>query len=655
MKLRFWARLSGSFFLLVQMLALPAFVQAQTAASAAITAPLTDQFPQVETYLQVYDEKGDFVHGVEPADVQMLENDVPIRPSALEEVRAGVQVVVALDPGPAFGVRDSQGISRHEYVLQALRDWALSRRGTTIDDLSLLVSDEISAVHIDQPEDFLTKLPAEAPEDDQVLQPDLETLSRAIETAADPLDRPGMGRAVLYVAPLPERPAELPLQTLTERAQQRGIRVFVWMIAAPGTADNPGAQEMAALAANTGGQFFAFSGLEPLPDIETYLDACRSAYRVTYTSQLRKSGEHQLSAVIQTAAGEAAAPPQNFSLDLQPPNPIFVSPELEIQRRPPPGALDDPEAEASPADYIPAQHTLQLLIEFPDGQKRDLTRTTLYVDGQAAAENLSPPFDRFIWDLSQYTSDGSHVLQVEAEDSLGLTASSIETLVEVDLQQPETRPWESLTPQMPAVFGLLVVMGTAMVLLVMILTGRIQPQGLNVSGRLRRKPRSASPEPGQGEEISDPGLPNWINRLHWPQRRVTPQALAFLYPLNDSPLGNGIAPDTPIPLNPGEILFGSDANRATLVLRDPSVSDLHARLAYQEDEGFFLYDGRSIAGSWVNYELVGEAGRGLQHGDCIHIGRVGFRFKLRQPEVILKPVVITEQGTAIAQEEISAP
>lgn len=656
MYLRLLAFLSGSVFLLVRTLVLPLPLQASAAASAWLAAPQTENFPQIETYLQVHDEQGNFVRRLEPADLQILEDDRPVEVTMLKEVRPGVQVVFALDPGPAFGVRDSHGVSRHEYVLNALADWAASRRGATTDDLSLLIAEEVAAAHLDRPEDFLAELPTDAPADDQVVQPDLGMLSRAIDMAADPLDRPGMGRAVLYVTPLPERPAELPFDTLAERARQRGIRVFVWMVAAPGTADNPGAQGLAELAASTGGRFFAFSGLEPLPGIEDYLDASRSAYRVQYTSQLREGGAHQLSAVLVTESGEVAAPAQTFQIEIEPPNPIFVSPELEIQRKPPPGVEQDPEAEVGPAEYLPVEHRLELLIEFPDGRARELRRTTLFVDGQTAAENTSPPFDRFVWDLSQYTADGSHVLRVEAEDILGLTGSSIETLVDVQIQNPEAEPWESLTPHMPAAFGLLVVVVTSIVLLVLVVSGRIQPRGLRVSPRFLHRRRNASAEPEAVEESSETGLPNWINRLHWPQRRVTPQALAFLSPLHDSPQSQAAktSPDTPIPLTAGEMILGSDANRATLVLRDPSVCDLHARLVYGEDNSFMLYDQGSIAGTWVNYELVGGEGRRLQHGDCIHIGRIGFRFTLRQPHTVLRPVVTPEGASAADPEEATA-
>ncbi|MBK6646386.1 MAG: hypothetical protein IPG44_11690 [Anaerolineales bacterium] len=38
---------------------------------------------------------------------------------------------------------------------------------------------------------------------------------------------------------------------------------------------------------------------------------------------------------------------------------------------------------------------LEIIVEFPDGYQRALTRTTLYVDGVVMDENTSRPFNEF--------------------------------------------------------------------------------------------------------------------------------------------------------------------------------------------------------------------------------------------------------------------
>jgi pSer/pThr/pTyr-binding forkhead associated (FHA) protein len=56
---------------------------------------------------------------------------------------------------------------------------------------------------------------------------------------------------------------------------------------------------------------------------------------------------------------------------------------------------------------------------------------------------------------------------------------------------------------------------------------------------------------------------------------------------------------------------------------DPSIADLHARLRKTEGGLFAIEDEGSLAGTWVNYDLVSPEGTKLQHGDIIHVGRIG--------------------------------
>jgi hypothetical protein len=37
---------------------------------------------------------------------------------------------------------------------------------------------------------------------------------------------------------------------------------------------------------------------------------------------------------------------------------------------------------------------------------------------------------------------------------------------------------------------------------------------------------------------------------------------------------------------------------------------------------------------------VPEDGQFLEHGDLVHLGRVGFRFALKNPDKVRKPVII---------------
>ena len=44
-----------------------------------------------------------------------------------------------------------------------------------------------------------------------------------------------------------------------------------------------------------------------------------------------------------------------------------------------------------------------------------------------------------------------------------------------------------------------------------------------------------------------------------------------------------------------------------------------------------ITDTGSVAGTWVNYQPVPEAGTPLEHADIIHLGGVVLRFNLAEP------------------------
>jgi pSer/pThr/pTyr-binding forkhead associated (FHA) protein len=98
-----------------------------------------------------------------------------------------------------------------------------------------------------------------------------------------------------------------------------------------------------------------------------------------------------------------------------------------------------------------------------------------------------------------------------------------------------------------------------------------------------------------------------------------------------------------LPLTGAELTLGRDASLAAVTIDDPSVSSIHARLIRRAGGSFFLRDQGSVAGTWVNYEQVSQDGRELQHGDLIHLGRVAFRFQLKDPPPA-RPVRITSDA-----------
>jgi hypothetical protein len=139
------------------------------------------------------------------------------------------------------------------------------------------------------------------------------------------------------------------------------------------------------------------------------------------------------------------------------------------------------------------------------------------------------------------------------------------------------------------------------------------------------------------EDNANSRWPSWFRR---PQRQSTPAAFAFLTPLSES---ESIA--QPISLAADDLSLGSSPAHVSIVLDDPSLEKLHARMRREADT-YRVLDENSVAGTWVNYLPVSSKGVLLAHGDIVHIGRMKLRFTLRKPGHIRKPVIRQQENGA---------
>jgi hypothetical protein len=607
------------------VLTLAGRARAQTGTQATLTTLQLTDYPKISAYLDVRDAAGKFISGLQPRQVQIVEDGQKLPAAELREQRAGAQFVVAINPGPPFAIRDSQGNSRYDYLMQALQVWAAGA-DTSLDDLSLLTTTGAEETHLDSASAFGAALENFQP-DLRAAVPGLDVLARALDVAADPALRTGMGRAILFLTPPPDANGQAALQSLAARATQANIRVFVWLVASSNLFDSVGAQALKDLAAQTGGQFFAYSGIEALPDLEIYLEPNRSVYWLAYDSQIRGSGTHEVLVNLALPEGELATSVQTFNLDIAPPNPVFVSPPSKVTR-----VLAESGASERDA-LLPHSQSLELLIEFPDGHDRPLERTILYVNGEVAAENTAPPFDRFLWDLSDYASVGRYLLQVEVIDSLGLRGVSIETPIQIAIEQPRRDALAVLSRNGPALAGAAIVMAGAVLVFVLIIGGRIRPRAYlprrparGAQGGIPTRPVArARTKPSTTRRLSDwtVGLP-----AHLPRTviRSKPVPLAYLTRLTN--MDRRQAKAEPIPITAKEFVLGTDTKRAALVLDDSSIDALHAQIRRKGDGTFQLKDLGSVAGTWINYAPLSHEWTHLEDGDLLHVGRIGFRFSL---------------------------
>lgn len=622
------------FILTVSLLAgTRTFAHAQTAAYAEIVRINAENFPRISALVDVYDADGGFISGLEPSDVTIYEDGQENKADSISESESPVQAVVAVNPGPPLAIRDSNGVARFERVVEALRQWAEAQPNDSRDDLSL-VSLSGSLINHANVDDWFISLSSFKP-DFRSSKPNLQTLSIALDTVNAPTPEPGMKRAVLFITPHMDDPdIDNTVAPLIQRAIDSKVRVFVWFIDAEEFNVSASANAFKMFAQQTDGAFFTFSRNEPFPDLNLYFAPLRHIYEVTYTSALTTPGDHTLGFYIEARDTTIPALDRTFSINVQPPNPIFISPPLQITRQPP---ADDPY---NMEVLEPSQQIIEIIVEFPDGHKRDLKRTTLYVDGQVVAENTRKPFESFLWDYSALDKSGQHEIIVEAEDALGLKKSSIGIPVTFTVIRPPSGAQAFLARySSQLVMGAIAFAGFS--LLVILLRSRVK----NVPESRRRKARKAREDPltQPVPALTEPPVSATKRvksqpRFGWMgSRNRVPSAPAYLIRLKN---GGEPASLTPIPVIEKEMTFGADPVQSMYVLDDPSISPLHARIKQTGEGTFVIMDHGSVAGTWVNYEAVTREGVRLKHGDRIHFGLMQYRFDLSQPPAESEPKVV---------------
>jgi len=607
-------------------------VRAQGGAEAILYPADVSNFPTVSAFMDVFDASGAFVSGLKPGDVNILEDDKPLPVTALNELNIPIQIVVAVNPGPVLGLRDTTGASRFQWITQALNTWAQARPADQQDDLSLVTLAGAIITHANV-KDWLVSLNSFQP-DFHSTTPNLQSLSIALDTAVAQGAHSGTKRAVLFITPHMDDPnIDTELQPLIQRAIQNRIHVFVWLVDLDTYQATTSAAAFSQLAQQTDGAYY-FSSSKDFPDPESYFAPLRKLYSLKYVSAVSAGGQHTLSVQVTHAGAAIKSDDQTFSVDIEPPNPILVSPPLQITRQPP--ASDPYNTQV----LVPATQEIDVIIEFPDGHTRPLASTTLFVDGQAVTENKNPPFDKFAWDISSFTMSGEHKIAVEAVDAMGLKKTSMEIPVTFTvIQAPHGISALFAKYRQYITYGAIGFAGLALLLILLITR-------LQLAFASARKTHSANADP-----LTQPVVMAVETSAAEKKKRARPRSgriKTINAPASLIRLRSDLEPMTgnPIPLIEDQNTFGTDPVQSNIVLDDLSIAPRHARINQIEDGTFHIRDEGSIAGTWVNYEPIGKEGYTLRHGDVIHFGQLAFRFQLKNPSSAKEPKITREKTAA---------
>ena len=621
-------------FSLLTLVYSPALAQQGGGSGTIITFPPDlSLFPSIGFYFGAYDASGKFINDLTKGDIQLLENGHSVPVTEVVKVQPGIQIAVAINPAVVMGNKLANNTTIYDHLRTALLQWAQVQPNASPDDFSLSTPGGLQLIREKDPGRWAQGLQAYQP-DFKPAQMTLTSLTQALDLGTDPNPNPYMRRSILFVTGLPSKEQLASLSSLTTRAVQMGVHISVWLVAAPNdTTIQQAAIPLADMSKQTGGSFFIYTGPEQVPNYNADLDSIRYLYHLTFNSLAQSGGQQQIGIHIGRPNLDLSGPPFSYSINILPPNPIFLAPPTQIKRTLPTSPTG--KNSSTPA-YEPREITLKALIEFPDGHTRAIKASRLFVDNKMVFENTSPPFDQFIWDLSLLSDSASHTLRIEVLDAMGMTSSSIETPIDLVVDHPQGFSLERYIPSQFVWIIIALLVAGAVLLIVLFIPG-IRSR----FGRLNAKKLQIERDPlTQPVRILQEGVPASppSPTITAPPRSLTGlSAPARLIRLSES--GHPI-PTSAILLNRREITLGSDTGEVNTFLDDTSVSPLHARLIYT-DGAFILSDAQSVAGTWVNYTPVSTLGVQLEHGDMIHIGRVAFRFELSVPPEQKKPRVIS--------------
>lgn len=577
-------------------------------------------FPHIAVNVSVSDDNGQLLQGLQAGDFAILEDGERIESVAVEEERLGTRQVFAINTNIDLRVRDASGQSRYEQVRNALLAWwqlpEASELG--VDDLSLLTQESVLVPRSDSTAELAATLDSFQP----TFQEDVDGYALILEALNLLYDAPqrDLPSFLVFATPILPSNAELPLDNIIAQANEIDTAIFPVVLTSSQDPEQPGIEPLRTIAEATGGRLIIFDPAEGLLSLASQVLSFRDVYRLSYMSQVQDAGDHTIQIEAALEDGAALSEPQTVSIAVEPPDVVFIQPPLEIIR-----ASDDTALPLS--EFPPTEEDLAVLITFPDGFERNITRTALYVNDELVTERTEEPFDQFVWDLSDVLEPGTYTLQVEVEDELGLTADTIPHRVQLDVDIPPSGI-AALGPALGSLLGVfaLLIIGIASVTILL-------------TWIRRQRQLQPVPQISPGRAILSSRRSNLLN-----EALQAPIEAHLMYPDDED------HPERWIPLTGAAYSLGSDPSVVPFPIIHPSVSGLHANLKRNAAGEYILRDQGSTAGTWINYEPVDQNGCALKHGDRIHLGRVELRFLLDHP-----PETRHIQTTDLREDEVVHP
>jgi len=598
--------------------AVPQTALAQSSLNVYLESPDLSQFPKISLFLDVNDSQGKFISGMGLDNFSVYEDGFERIVNEVQELEPGLHTILAINLGATLSNRANTSIpTRYEETIYTIASWLNTLDSQVPNQYSLTSNDGVLVENSQEKNTFTDILQSYKPNLFNY-QPDLVSLTKALELAAKPNLIAQSKQAILYVTPLPLDQDLNVISSLQVRAAEIDVPVHVWLVAPATAANAPAVQYLSQLAGGTGGSFLFFSEGSPSPDVEAYLGGSRRIYRLRYTSSVSQSGSHRVRVSTRYGNLNVDTPDIQFAITLNLPSATLINLPKEIKRE----YVEN--ASGGGKSLQPIFTTLQALISFPDGYERQLKATRLYVDGEIVAENTEEPFDYFGWPIGQYAFSEEHLVAVEVEDILGFRSISPPVAIQLTVA--------SLYPAWLTSVLKFINQGGWIPMTIIGLGGSV------VAGLRLRQRWIAKRSTVKNDALTDPLLQSvpglqlpWLNGYD-PESSFSTNAISDQQIVPPSLVWNNTS-ESPaglreIRLENRETIIGRDPNQASVVLALPSISPQHALLLKSDKGAVSLADLGSEEGTWVNYAPISSAGILLHNGDLVRFGRYSFRYQI---------------------------
>lgn len=570
-----------------------------------ITAVDTGDFPTVA--VRVMTTTGG---GAPIADLTRLvlrENGLPIVETTMTRIPVGIDLALVLDANSSFLQIDGRdGVSRRDKVVADIGRFAEQFMGPAgLDQVSIIAPDDAgeSAAFLitdaGRSDELIGAISAWDPAPPRVT-PLQAMLSEAIDHLAG--GQEGRFRAILIYTDGARLSQQLDYQTLVEAAQADHILIYAAILGAEASEDE--IANVARLYSPTNGAHVHMpepGAADPLYDIfrQQGLQA-----ELSYESDLRQSGVQEVSVNLGNVRDTA-----KFELSLAAPEVAIVAEQTNIRRAG--SAVDTPLPLLQPS-ILP----LTVQIVWSDGRPRPLSEVTFRVDGvpQPPATGVSADDSGqlpVVWDISERDA-GRYILEVEVTDELGFRAKTEPLAIMIEIARPLPPEPTPVPTRIPSLSMRERIQGMPFLLPALAIAVIIIGIAFWSNRRLqaRTAARVESPVPLATPAIAPPTDDRHVAVLVWSDDEVGTDRIEL------------VAID---------VTLGRDPDHVDIVMDDPTVSRLHARIRRNAAGEYWLYDEGSIEGTLLNYQRLGLAPRRLQHNDVLQMGRITLRFRLELP------------------------